>query len=157
MRVQGLKEKSLVNERMEKVDALKPIAEEVGASLAQLALAWCAANPHVSTVIMGATKEHQVTSPPLLRHQLLLATYTFFFLKSTCSQQPSRQYCYHEGHQGTPGTPTISSCMTSPANGFMFATVLCCQYALYHKHMLSRPCRTCFASALVYIGMVNSS
>ena len=60
MCVQGLKEKSLVNESLEKVDALKPIAEEVGASLAQLALAWCAKNPHVSTVIMGATKEHQV-------------------------------------------------------------------------------------------------
>lgn len=60
--VQGLKEKSLVDETLEKVDALKPIAEELGASLAQLGLAWCAKNPHVSTVIMGATKEHQV--PP---------------------------------------------------------------------------------------------
>jgi len=50
----------LVNETLDKVDALKPIAEELGASLAQLALAWCAKNPHVSTVIMGATKEHQV-------------------------------------------------------------------------------------------------
>lgn len=58
--VQGLKEKSLVEETLEKVDALKPIAEELGASLAQLALAWCAKNPNVSTVIMGATKEHQV-------------------------------------------------------------------------------------------------
>lgn len=58
--MQGLKEKSLVNETLDKVDALKPIAEELGASLAQLALAWCAKNPHVSTVIMGATKEHQV-------------------------------------------------------------------------------------------------
>ena len=58
--MQGLKEKSLVNETLDKVDALKPIAEDLGASLAQLALAWCAKNPHVSTVIMGATKEHQV-------------------------------------------------------------------------------------------------
>ena len=57
---QGLKEKSLVDETLEKVDALKPIAEDLGASLAQLALAWCAKNPNVSTVIMGATKEHQV-------------------------------------------------------------------------------------------------
>ena len=44
-----------MDETLEKVDALKPIAEELGASLAQLALAWCAKNPHVSTVIMGAT------------------------------------------------------------------------------------------------------
>ena len=49
-----------MDETLEKVDALKPIAEELGASLAQLALAWCAKNPHVSTVILGATKEHQV-------------------------------------------------------------------------------------------------
>ena len=62
--LQGLKEKSLVNETLEKVDALKPIADELGASLAQLALAWCANNPHVSTVIMGATKEHQVGLQP---------------------------------------------------------------------------------------------
>ena len=61
--LQGLKEKSLVDETLEKVDALKPIAEELGATLAQLALAWCARNPHVSTVIMGATKEHQVCHP----------------------------------------------------------------------------------------------
>ena len=60
--LQGLKEKSLVNETLDKVDALKPIADDLGASLAQLALAWCAKNPHVSTVIMGATKEHQVRS-----------------------------------------------------------------------------------------------
>lgn len=60
--VQGLKEKSLVNETLDKVDKLKPIAEKVGASLAQLGLAWCVANEHCSTVIMGATKEHQVLS-----------------------------------------------------------------------------------------------
>lgn len=61
--VQGLKEKSLVDETLDKVDALKPIAKELGATLAQLALAWCARNPHVSTVIMGATKQHQVCQP----------------------------------------------------------------------------------------------
>lgn len=58
--LQGLKEKSLVNETLEKVDALKPIADKLGATLAQLGLAWCVANEHCSTVIMGATKEHQV-------------------------------------------------------------------------------------------------
>ena len=70
--MQGLKEKSLVDETLEKVDALKPIAEEMGASLAQLALAWCAKNPSVSTVIMGATKEHQVCCHAVSR--LLLAS-----------------------------------------------------------------------------------
>lgn len=59
--MQGLKEKSLVEETLDKVDKLKPIAEKLGATLAQLGLAWCVANEHCSTVIMGATKEHQVT------------------------------------------------------------------------------------------------
>ncbi len=43
-----------------KVGALEPIARELGATLAQLALAWCAANPHVSTVITGASRAEQV-------------------------------------------------------------------------------------------------
>ncbi|ORY46457.1 Aldo/keto reductase [Rhizoclosmatium globosum] len=36
-----------------KVDKLKPIADKLGYSLAQLALAWCIKNPNVSTVITG--------------------------------------------------------------------------------------------------------
>lgn len=55
---------SLVDDKLSKVDALKPLAAELGASLAQLSLAWCANNPNVSSVIMGATKKEQV--PPQL-------------------------------------------------------------------------------------------
>ena len=40
--MQGLREKKLIESNLEKVDALRPIAEELGCSLAQLALAWCA-------------------------------------------------------------------------------------------------------------------
>ena len=40
---------------------LEAIAHDLGCSLAQLALAWCAANPNVSTVITGATRPSQVT------------------------------------------------------------------------------------------------
>jgi voltage-dependent potassium channel beta subunit len=47
--------------RIEKVKALAPIASELGVSLAQLALAWCLKNPHVSTVITGASRPEQVT------------------------------------------------------------------------------------------------
>jgi aryl-alcohol dehydrogenase-like predicted oxidoreductase len=36
------------------------IAGELGVSLAQLAIAWCASNPHVSTVITGASRVEQV-------------------------------------------------------------------------------------------------
>jgi aryl-alcohol dehydrogenase-like predicted oxidoreductase len=43
-----------------KVDRLRPIADELGCTLAQLALAWCTKNPNVSTVITGASKANQV-------------------------------------------------------------------------------------------------
>jgi aryl-alcohol dehydrogenase-like predicted oxidoreductase len=42
------------------VKKLEPIAKDLGASLAQLALAWCAHNPNVSTVITGASRPDQV-------------------------------------------------------------------------------------------------
>ncbi len=48
------------SERIAKVKALAPLSDEIGCTLAQLAVAWCLKNPHVSTVITGATKEHQV-------------------------------------------------------------------------------------------------
>ncbi|KAL4176473.1 hypothetical protein KRP22_001415 [Phytophthora ramorum] len=47
-------------ERVETADKLKPIATELGCSLAQLALAWCATNEHVSTVIVGASRQSQL-------------------------------------------------------------------------------------------------
>jgi voltage-dependent potassium channel beta subunit len=43
-----------------KVEQLRPIADELGCTLAQLALAWCTKNPNVSTVITGASKASQV-------------------------------------------------------------------------------------------------
>jgi voltage-dependent potassium channel beta subunit len=39
---------------------LQGIANELDASLAQLAIAWCASHPHVSTVITGASRVEQV-------------------------------------------------------------------------------------------------
>ena len=41
-------------------DALKPIAAEVGCSLAQLSIAWVLKNKHVSTCILGATSVAQL-------------------------------------------------------------------------------------------------
>jgi voltage-dependent potassium channel beta subunit len=46
--------------RNEKVRALEAIANDLGCPLAQLAIAWCAANPAVSTVITGASRVEQV-------------------------------------------------------------------------------------------------
>ncbi len=48
-------------ERIEKVKKLQPVAAGLGATLAQLAIAWCAKNPNVSTVITGASRPEQVT------------------------------------------------------------------------------------------------
>ncbi len=47
--------------KIAKVKQLAPIAEDLGCSLAQLAIAWCLTNPHVSTVITGASRPEQVT------------------------------------------------------------------------------------------------
>lgn len=47
-------------EKVKKVGQLMPIAEELGCSMAQLALAWCLLNPNVSTVITGASRPDQV-------------------------------------------------------------------------------------------------
>jgi voltage-dependent potassium channel beta subunit len=51
----------LTNEaKIAKVKALEPIAKDLGATLSQLALAWCLKNPFVSTVITGASRVEQV-------------------------------------------------------------------------------------------------
>jgi voltage-dependent potassium channel beta subunit len=42
------------------VKKLKSIADDLGCSLAQLSIAWCASNPNVSTVILGASKLSQL-------------------------------------------------------------------------------------------------
>ena len=46
--------------RNKKVADLKVIADELGISLTQLSLAWCAKNPNVSSVITGASTAAQV-------------------------------------------------------------------------------------------------
>jgi len=46
--------------RIAKIRRIAPIASELGCTQAQLALAWCARNPNVSTVITGATRTEHV-------------------------------------------------------------------------------------------------
>jgi voltage-dependent potassium channel beta subunit len=46
--------------RNAQVAKLKPIAEKLDCTLAQLSIAWCVKNPHVSTVITGASRPQQV-------------------------------------------------------------------------------------------------
>jgi voltage-dependent potassium channel beta subunit len=47
-------------QKLAKVAALEPLAKDMGASLAQFALAWCLQNPQVSSVITGASRVSQV-------------------------------------------------------------------------------------------------
>jgi voltage-dependent potassium channel beta subunit len=47
-------------DRNRRVRKLKDIADELGCTLSQLSLAWCAASPHVSSVITGASRPEQV-------------------------------------------------------------------------------------------------
>jgi voltage-dependent potassium channel beta subunit len=47
-------------EQIEKVKQITPIADELGCTMAQLAIAWCLKNSNVSSVITGASKPKQV-------------------------------------------------------------------------------------------------
>lgn len=47
-------------DRLAKVSALHPIADELDCSLPQLSIAWCLKNPNVSTVITGASRVEQL-------------------------------------------------------------------------------------------------
>jgi aryl-alcohol dehydrogenase-like predicted oxidoreductase len=51
----------LEDDVLERVQRLKPVAEEAGLSLAQLAVAWTLQNDNVSAAIIGATRPDQVT------------------------------------------------------------------------------------------------
>jgi len=55
-----LAERILEPSRLAKVQSLVPIAQELGCTLAQMSIAWCLANPRVSTVITGASRPSQV-------------------------------------------------------------------------------------------------
>ncbi len=46
--------------RLAIVRALQPVANDLGCTMSQLAIAWCVKNPHVSTVITGASRVSQV-------------------------------------------------------------------------------------------------
>ena len=58
--LEWLKERQVTPERLEKVRALNKLAQDMGTTLPKLAIAWCARNPNVSTVILGASKVEQL-------------------------------------------------------------------------------------------------
>jgi voltage-dependent potassium channel beta subunit len=55
-----LLEKPGVEKRLAAVKQLAAVADKLGTSLPRLAIAWCLANPHVSSVILGATRVEQL-------------------------------------------------------------------------------------------------
>ena len=56
----GFVTRYLTDEILGKVQLLKPVAEQAGLTLAQLAVAWTLQNPAVSAAIIGATRPEQV-------------------------------------------------------------------------------------------------
>ncbi|GIW72833.1 MAG: voltage-gated potassium channel [Planctomycetota bacterium] len=59
-RIEWLREEWLREEHLARVRRMKPLADELGCSRAQLALAWAAAQPGVSSVLLGATSVEQL-------------------------------------------------------------------------------------------------
>lgn len=55
-----LKDRTFVEEKLNKVRAYQELANELGCSMAALSIAWCVKNPNVTTAILGATKRHQL-------------------------------------------------------------------------------------------------
>lgn len=56
-----LKDRTLSDERIARVRELGKLAGDLGTSLATLSIAWCIRNPNVTSAILGATKESQLT------------------------------------------------------------------------------------------------
>jgi len=55
-----LKDRTLVEKNIEKTRELTSLSADLGMSMAQMALLWCAKNTDVSTVILGASKTTQL-------------------------------------------------------------------------------------------------
>jgi voltage-dependent potassium channel beta subunit len=55
-----LKERWMVEDKLQKVRQLAEVANELGTAQSTLAIAWCIKNPDVTTAILGATKKEQL-------------------------------------------------------------------------------------------------
>ncbi len=56
-----LKDRMMQDDKLDKVGKLGKVAADLGTTLATLSIAWCISNPNVTTAILGATKESQLT------------------------------------------------------------------------------------------------
>lgn len=55
-----LKDKTLAEDKIDKVKKLSALSETLNTTTATLSIAWCIHNPNVTTAILGATKESQL-------------------------------------------------------------------------------------------------
>lgn len=55
-----LRDRNVVAEKLQQAEKIAQLAGDLGATPAQLAVAWCLSNPNVSTVILGASKVAQL-------------------------------------------------------------------------------------------------
>ena len=55
-----LKDRWMQKSFLEKINKLSNLAKELDISMAQLSIAWCIKNPHVTTAILGATRKEQL-------------------------------------------------------------------------------------------------
>lgn len=58
----GIIEKFMSETTLTRVQALKPLADELGITMAQFAIAWVLQNKNVAAAIVGASKPEQITS-----------------------------------------------------------------------------------------------
>jgi aryl-alcohol dehydrogenase-like predicted oxidoreductase len=61
-RLGGMMGKYLSDEVLTRVQLLSPLAEQLGLTMAQFALAWVLQNDNVASAIVGATKPEQISS-----------------------------------------------------------------------------------------------
>ncbi|KAF8985928.1 hypothetical protein BGZ46_000538 [Entomortierella lignicola] len=81
--------------KISKVIKLRSIADQLGCTTSQLALAWCLKNPNVSSVITGASKPSQIEENvkslqvvPLLTEEIMLA------IEDILMNKPASDYNY---------------------------------------------------------------
>ena len=75
--------------KLAKVKALAVLAGKVGLPIHHLALLWCLANPHVSTVILGASKVAQLTDNlGALAHKALLTAEVLAEIEAIMGNRP---------------------------------------------------------------------
>lgn len=55
-----LKDRTMVDDKLNRVRNLEAVAKDLDTSLATLSVAWCISNPNVTTAILGATKDKQL-------------------------------------------------------------------------------------------------